>query len=332
MACLALGSVLAWGRSAAAGAPPVGVDYSADPACPSAASFLAQVRARSPEVDLVERRGVAARLSVSARIEGKNAVGRLDMRGSDGTTTSREVRGDSCEGVVTALALVASLSASADASNAADSNAVFAYRGPIHAPTSSETADEPAPPIETRAAAGPTWRPGFGGAAGVLGGVTPQPAPFAEVFVDLRRETTAVPLNVRLHAGLTLPQTIEHPWGTVEVRLITAGLEACPLAWSPVPRLELLPCAGFEIGPLMAQGSVNERGGTSAQATWWWADATATARAEWALSDALHLELKGGALVPLTHNTYAIGNPETSIYSAPLASFVLLAGVMMQFP
>jgi hypothetical protein len=333
-AWLVLAAIVAWAGAARAAESAVAFNYSADAACPSAAAFSAQVRARSPQVDLVERRGALARFSVLVRIEGKGAIGRLDMRASDGTTTSREVRGDSCEGVVTALALVTALSAStqmrpSDAPGTADSGAALVYRS---APTSSEAVDQPPPPSPSRADDGPSWRPGFGGAVGVLGGVAPEPVPVAAAIIDLRREPTSVPLNFRLHAALTLPETQTYPWGTVEVRVLKAGLEACPVSWSPVPRLELLPCAGFEAGPLMVQGRVNERGGTSSQATWWWADVTATARAEWLVGSALHLELEGGALMPLTRNTYVIDNPETSIYSAPPASFALMAGAMMQFP
>jgi hypothetical protein len=320
----------------------VGIAYSADATCPSATAFLAQVRARAPRVDIVERRGAGARLSVLVKVDAKGALGRLDMHASDGTTTSREVRGDSCEGVVTALALVAALSASSDARapeaaspqppGAVDPGVPLAYRA-IAAPSSlPESTDESPPREPPRTGADPSWRFGFGGGAGAIGGVAPDPAPFATAFVDLRRSENAVPLNFRLRAAVTFPAAQAYPWGTAEVRTITAGLQACPVAWSPVARLALLPCAGFEAGPLLVQGTVNERGGTSSQATWWWADATATARVEWAVASALHLELEGGALLPLTHNSYVVNNPETPIFSAPPATFTLLAGAMLQFP
>ncbi len=165
-----------------------------------------------------------------------------------------------------------------------------------------------------------------------MGGVAPDLAPFVSAFIDLRRERTTLPLNLRLRASFVLPETQAYAWGTTEVRAVTAALEACPWSWSPVHGIDLLPCAGFEAGPLIVEGHVNELGATSSSATWWWADATAGARAEWAVGGALHLELQGGALFPLTHNTYVVNRPETPVYSAPPATLALLVGARLELP
>jgi hypothetical protein len=340
--CLVGGVFVGVARPAAA-APPrstVGVSYSADAQCPAAPSFLTQVRTRAPQVDLVERRA-DARFSVVVRTDARGAIGQLEMRAADGAITSREVRGDSCEGVVTALALVTAL-AVASPSSSDDATGSTSSSPHARTPTSPSTVDVPparpfrSEPADTAAkphARGThAWRWGLGAALGAMGGVAPDFVGVGEAFVDLRRERDAFPLQFRLHASAVPPQTRTYAWGAATIRLVTAGLDACALGASLGAGLRVMPCAGFELGPLAVEGNVTELGGTSSQANWWWADASAIARAEWSVADALQFDLQGGAVFPLIRSTYVIDSPETRIHSVPPAALAVFVGATVHLP
>lgn len=85
---------------------PTTLDFRAGPDCPSQASFVAKINARTP-IEVVDQ-GAALRLQISLSSDAPSARGVLGT-GSAGSGDFREVSAPSCEQVADALALIAAL-------------------------------------------------------------------------------------------------------------------------------------------------------------------------------------------------------------------------------
>lgn len=87
----------------------IALDYTAEPACPTRAEFIAQVSARTRLADFTDDAVAERRFFLSVRTKGGQVVGRLSGPNSDPSTTAREVASDNCADVVSALALITAL-------------------------------------------------------------------------------------------------------------------------------------------------------------------------------------------------------------------------------
>ena len=186
---LSAASTLFARQSAAEASPePIAWTYSAPPDCPPAETFEREFRARTTRAELVAGAADASRsFSVALSSEPGRAVGRIEIEGPGGAVATREVAGQTCAGVVSALALVAALAIdplaaeSPAASPQADVPAVHV------APTPRPVAA----PSEGRRA-GRTSLPRAVVAAGVDGsvvmGLFPKPAPAVSIFSEARLE------------------------------------------------------------------------------------------------------------------------------------------------
>ncbi len=124
----------AWSQTAPT--EPLVVEYHAAVACPSEDFFAAQLLARTARIRLVPRGTPARRATVTIDLQGLLPLGRLVIQEIDGAESVREVTGDACGEVVSALALIAALSV--------DPNAVTT---PVVAPASVPVAAAPPAPV-----------------------------------------------------------------------------------------------------------------------------------------------------------------------------------------
>src|SRR5689334_23382485 len=112
-------SLLAMEGSAAAeeGAEPVRLSYTAGAGCPSESAFMTGVRARTSRVRWVSEGERARVFVVTLSQTDKESSGHLVVRLPNESESERDVTGDTCEEVASALALMAALSVDPDAAS-----------------------------------------------------------------------------------------------------------------------------------------------------------------------------------------------------------------------
>src|SRR5882724_9000230 len=173
-------------RPSAADARPEPIDwtYSAPPECPPAAGFEREFRARTTRAELVTGAADASRsFAVTLSSESGRAVGRIKIDGPAGATATRVIAGQTCSGVVSALALVAALAvdplAGQPAPVAPQPARPAARPAPVTAPNEGAHAGRKSLPHTVVAA---------GLDADVMLGLFPKPAPSASIFGEVRLE------------------------------------------------------------------------------------------------------------------------------------------------
>ena len=294
------------------------VGYEAPAECPNAATFLAQVFARTALAKQAGSSGPATALVVSIRSVPGGYAGRLELQPPDAAMAAREVTAADCAQVVTALALMTAL--------AIDPNAATA---PIPAPAPA-VPSEPATPTPSPRSPDVTkarWRWTIGAALDLLAGFASQPSLLVRPFVELERERN-VPLGyafrisgARAHAAVTSPE------GGAELTLWAARAEACPMYF--VNRaLRLAACLAFDAGQLHASGS-----GISPveRVDRPWVALGQVARLEIQLFGALALELAGDISFPFVRDRFFI-HSDTTIYRAPVIVGGGAVGLGVRFP
>ena len=122
----------AWSQTAPS--EPLVLEYHAAEACPSEDFFAEQLLARTTRIRLVPRGVPARRAVVTIDLEGVLPLGRLVIQEINGAEAVREVTGDACREVVSALALIAALSVDP---NAVTTPVVAPASGPVVAPAAA---------------------------------------------------------------------------------------------------------------------------------------------------------------------------------------------------
>ncbi len=301
--------------AAAAGAQtarPVRLRYEAPAGCPDADAFLAAVRQRAPGARLASPGEPARSYGVSIINESGTFVGRLSL---DGTPEAREVRGDSCEETVAALAFVTSLAVSA--SEPAASSAPSARIAPSASLASSGSA--PIEPTPER-----SWDASVGAGALASGAFAPGVSFGAEVAGEVVLPVALAP-SLRLAGSYGASGSVDAGPGQASFRLLAARLDGCPVSAS-LGSLRLVPCVGYEIGSLRAQGTgVDLPAGGSRS----WHAVHLAGRAHWRFTGRWYVELTVGLVLPLTSRSFVFDIPPTDIFSVPrvAGSGALGAGV-----
>jgi hypothetical protein len=317
---LVLGLLLSWSHRSLAQTPEETIDlrYDASPGCPSRDELLRAIHSRAP-------RGLSAAddRSFRVRIEHDEADyhGRLEVERKGRVLSVREIRGETCEVVSTALAVFVAI--------ALDPAELL---GPVEPSASTATPAAPPPKVAT-----PPTPPA---------GAMPRPAPPAARWhwgagLDLRsvlhpsvawggRVEGAI---ARFAPGAHLAPELRLSWGWADFsetparggeasfRFHTGRVEACgQLERAP---LALAGCAGFEAGRLTATTRGLPRSGGTTEG---WYAPTVTLRPGWFLAEALALEAELGVLVPLTEGTFVVTAPERVVYRIPRVAFTAALG------
>ncbi len=260
-------AVLAGGAVARAQptAAPLRIAYRAEAGCPTEADFRARVSARLRRA-LAEADAASAYVVTLEKRDGR-FVGRLGVRGADGTASDRDVAGDTCDDVVAALAVVTAL-----AIDARTADAPAAVAAPVAA-ASASTASAPPRPAGSGLARSPAPPPPAGsartrppapapapdaathltlGAQFLLGERIGTPAFGARIFAEPPVGATdhgVAPL--RFGAGLETASDIPVAGGSAAFLLVALAADACPLG-ATAGALHLAPCARVEGGLLAA--------------------------------------------------------------------------------
>jgi len=332
------------------------VGYRAPVGCPSEARFWGEIAARTDRVRRAEGTELARSFSVVVEAGTKGSRGVLESTDVQGVTSRRDVTGDDCAEVVSALALIAALTVDTQARTdptvqalPASSAEVAAAPAPLAAPTAAPTVSVPAPPpiVDVRtdrpAAAGEStfdrsppsdYRWSIGAHGQALGGLTPKWAPGAGVFVALADKS----------AGTFAPSFRLTPWFATSPAIFAGALgaditwyvvrlEACPVTPMVASSLRLEACIGMDGGAIRTVGLGVDH--PDSQTSAWFAPLLA-GRLLWAVAESVRFELGLGATVPLRRYPFVFtpagaSGPQDFHQLAPVGAFLTL-GVAYEFP
>ena len=310
------------GGSAWAQAEMVPISYQADGSCPAADVFLAAVREKTPNVALAPA-GAPASYAVNASAGAGQSFARLTMRGADGTTTTRDLAGASCEEVVRAIALTTSLAITQEK----EQRSAIPAAGPPPPPTPPR-----APPEGSRS------RMAVGAGASVLGGIAPRVAFAESVFLQGDLPASTWPASLRLGVLYANPATSNDPsWGTARFQAMIAGLEACPYRVEAGHMFRLLPSARLEGGFYLASGDVTAPGGRSSTFSGAFGSLAPLVRGQVLIGDVLLLEAEVGLRFLLSRYSFEIQTapgstePARAVYDMPAVAGFGGLGLGFQF-
>lgn len=319
------------GRVAHAEAGPEAVVwYRASEQCPAGTEFLGRLANGAERVRLAGA-GDHIDFVVTLLADQGTTVGRLERQTRSGTVAIRELRDVSCARVADALALSLGLAlepgaatedkpetASESAEKKSDQPPVAAEPAPDavrptpiassvpKAHASARATELAAPPQPTR-----SWVLGLD--AGARVGVAPSLMPQALPFVEL--DPAASDFALRL-SGVVARGSTATNIGPVEQWIFAGRIDVCP--WRVGNRsVSLRPCAAFELGETRAGAQVHQSS--------LWAAPGIAARASFAVSSVVALELGVGALVPLDRSE--VDAAGSALYSSKIIAVSGTAGI-----
>jgi hypothetical protein len=292
------------------------LDYSAPPACPDANAFRAALSTRKRRVASGER--VAESVSVTVTESRGRARGRLVIRAAGRDVGAREVDGASCLEVVQALALVAALDL--DAAPAAP------RAHPVLPPDVHELPPEDARPVAPPPRA-PSWQLAVGAHGSMMVGVADGLLFGAPVFVDFASASHAVVApSARIVFEGTVSGESQEAVGALRFTWLAGAVEGCPIRVGTTA-LHVQPCARVEVGALTGSP---ENVSFGHGATEPWLAAGAVARAVWAPTRLIFLEIEGGGEAHLLRPQYSF-LPGTTDFPPRVASALVELGVGVRF-
>lgn len=300
----------------------VRVQYEAAPGCPSEEAFWAALSARTPKVRRGDGEAPVRTFSIRLEPSAGESTGHLVVRALDGSTTERELVGDTCDEVVAALALVAALTVDPNATTrpvAVPAAPVEGVTSAAPAPAVRVLAPPPAPPPRWSLAVSVDGMVGIGAAPGPLFGASPALAASGP------RRGWLEP-TVRLAFAAAASGTVDVAGGGARFTSTFAALDGCPRRLE-FGRFALEPCLRGEVGLLRGTGAgvVAPRTDTHS-----WLAAGALVRAEWRFLRRAFVEFAGGVRIPLVRTTFFF-EPDVTIYRTAPVGGVFSAGLGLRF-
>jgi hypothetical protein len=342
LGCWICNPLLLWCDLAYAQQDNIYLDYVAAVGCPSRSEFVAQVKARTALAQFVDDASTGRRFTVSARFEGGRAVGRFTSGRGAMSGTARQVTSESCEDVVSALALIAALAidphanlaeplppSGPDASSASTmSSDVTSNAGanqPVSHSASSGSSSPIAPNSPTRVerASGTgvrysSWQIGLT-ANGTLWASSPvMPVGGLSVMVQWQSlEEQGLSPALRLSVGRAVSATAHlDTGGGARFTSSTARLDLCALRINLGHSIALQPCVGIEGGWITATGVKQDPiVGTQEWTRPWWA-VNEMLRMQVELGKGWSYGLEAGLAEPLWRDTFVFDYPAPAPGSA----------------
>jgi hypothetical protein len=345
---------------------PIRIDFHAHDGCPDEGKFTGEVRARTAKARIAFPAEPARffRVNVTRDRGTTKSRGKLTIEDPGGAVSVREVSGESCGEVVSALALITALAIDPKASTAVEPPphpppVTLDSEPPLHVPATPpqpapvwphKTFDPPepwpwppiAPPLPVwltpPQAREPVWRDTVGVELGVMGGVAPGLSLAFTGFLERSwSEGIAlvgpIELQPAVRAAVTTmnrKEAYQSSVGTAGFHLLAAHADACPVAVVPLPiPARLQPCLGFTGGSLQASGQTS---GLSATRIRGWASIDGILRINWIPLDYLVLNMEAALALPLIRDEFQFDSPLEEIHTAPFLSGSAGAGVGVRFP
>ncbi len=307
-----------------------------------AEGFLDQILARTSKARRAND-GEAARLfTITLTRRGDGVHGALAIEEIKGARSSREVDGDTCSEVVSALGLIGALAIDPQASTA--KAVTIPPKAPLKPPSCPCPPDPrphvSAPPIEPPKIPPPTPPPppetphvGVAAKLWALGGFAPGATPAMSASITLRLPDAFGILASSFAIGMVRADTglRDVGAGSAEWQLLAARAELCPLRFVPIeafPALEIVPCTAFEGGVLHARGV--GRLSSAARDRPWGSFGIYPRLAIRALS-MVRVEVEGGPVFPFVRDTFSFA-PRSTVHETPVAGGFVGGGLSVTFP
>jgi hypothetical protein len=336
VAWVVLGELTASAQSAQI--EPIRLTYRSYEGCPTEWDFVEGVRARTYRARPAVGDEPARAFAVELRADGSKSRGVLRITGLGGEVTSREVAGDTCEEVVSALTLITALAidpqASISGSSAAASSKDDASSSAPVAEKATDTAVHPAPessPPQRSPARGLRWFEGFEGQT--LTGILPEWGVGGGLFVEALDQRAGIfAPSYRASVLITGASATFADGVGAHVLWILARLELCPVRF-PLQddSVALGVCAGLDGGMLRSEGTGLPHPGTEIRP---WFAPVSVGRVTWNLPGGLSVEGSGGITVPLERYgfDYQRGALSVNVSQAPALGAVATLGAGYRFP
>jgi hypothetical protein len=324
--------------------------------CPIEDQFWGEVAARTDRVRRAEGAEPARSFSVVVEAGTNGSRGALESTDTHGVTSRRDVTGDDCAEVVSALALIAALTVDTQArTDATVPVAPTASAEPATAPTPSATVtagpavsaaappltgevppDRPVPAEKDPSGESPPsdFRWSFGAHGQALGGLTPTWAFGAGAFVALADASTKpfspsfrlTPWFATAHAIFAGPLGADITW-------YVARLEMCPVTPWVSPSLRFEGCIGMDGGVMHTVGLGVDHPDSQTSA---WLAPLVAGRLLWSVAESVRFELGLGATVPLRRYPFVFTpggatGPQEFDDLAPVGALLTL-GVAYELP
>jgi hypothetical protein len=333
---------------------PIHIAFVAPSGCPDATSFLEQVRARTLKARRAEAGESARTFTVTVTQQAQRIHGRLKIEDPPAPPSVRDVSGEQCSEIVSALALITALAIDPRASTAPQATLPAPPKPPVEekpAPEAPEDTPPPAlpppvpaelpaprpgpsplprsaPPALLPSALLPRWRTSLGMHFTLLGAVAPGILPGAEGFLALERTGSAtLSPAFRLSALWAESGAIRRGPALASFTWMAWRLEGCPLRFTPSARVRLSPCGLLDAGMLQAEGRGRAAAGRSLRP---WIAPGLLGRLELEATKELFFEVEGGATFPLVRDTFYIA-PATDVHRVPVAGALFAAGAGVRF-
>jgi hypothetical protein len=310
--------------------------YRAPAGCPNGETFASRVQARTGRARLGEPGELARQFDVEVHLDTQGARARLSFTDSQGAAVVRAVRGETCEEVVSAIALVTALAIEAGPSE----------RGVSAPPAETSPSTGTAPKIEaapnasrSRGLRAPepdllawsfgvegsmsSWLgPGLSLGVGVFGEVGTYAGPSGRL--TLLRATSHALIEHRDRPGVFRP---------ADFTATIARVGGCPLALGLGAGFRVLPCASFGLGQLEGEGQESEGLSPPGSGAILWADVLAELRLDWTLSDSLVFSAEGELAFPLFGDErFVFKGPQQDVFVVPDVGGGGALGVAWRFP
>jgi hypothetical protein len=329
-------------------------EYRVPAGCPGEAEFLELVAADGgrliPAGDTEQARTFVVTIDGTSSFEG-----RVGVRAVDGAEAGKVTRGDRCEDVVRAVAVLVSLSlepgeppdapapapasvASTTLSPALPPPPALVQRAPVHRRAATERA--PAVREETVDDWRPRWRVGFSVDGTLSAGATPGMDPGLAAYVEVVHVGPGYfEPSFRLGGEMGSPWLIEDVVpsgsccgeGSTKLSKRVLRLDACPLqslsapSWSPDAFTVQL-CARLEGGSMEAEeGQIQD----AVDVHRLWLAAGALLRVRWVLPT-FFFEWEAGAIFPLERARFVV-EPGNTVFEVPVAAGTTGLGIGVLF-
>jgi hypothetical protein len=334
--------------------------YGAYPGCPSESRFHAEVTARTERARRVTQDEPARTFVVAVSPEANGVRGILVVTSLDGAVSKREIAGDTCSEVVSALALVTALAIDPAAATepgprlgiqGLSSDDTIPGASPAGASESSslEPPSVPSAPAAREAGAvrsssprsaadlasgsGRRVRWAIGAEGQTLAALVPGWGFGAGPFVEAAG-TAGGHLVPSLRASVFAATTTVTFTGEIGARLdwLVARLEGCPLRFSWATDLTFVLCAALDAGVLQSTGTGLKTSATEIRP---WLSPGAIGRLAWSWPGSFFIEGGAGLTTPLTHYSFHYQQAATSggpVHTIPLVGVVADAGAGYRFP
>jgi hypothetical protein len=314
----------------------VRIEYNAPPDCPTQEAFVSEVRSRNPHIHRVSDDPKLRTFIITIAPDGGEIHGHLTIRETNGAQAARDVAGDTCAEVASALALITALSAGASASSS-DAPAASSAASPIEPPKnvppkpSATTAPIEAPidapkqlePDPSASSEAKRWTFDVGVDAALVSGVSPDVLFALPIFFEARAPAHGLfAPALRAASG-----EIDFGGPTARFAWTTGALEGCPIRLSS-GTLSLEPCLRAEVGILEGEGS-NVSPPRNAAGPW--VALGATARARWLFASPFFFDFGGGFRAPPLVQSNYFFEPNTRIYQPSSVGWSGSAGFGVRF-